>query len=47
MKRDPGKMRNFADDPRFKDVLVEYRRLLADWVRLFDDKDGLKFLKNE
>lgn len=46
MENDPGEMRNLLDDPKFQDVLVEHRRLLTEWIKLSDDKDGLKFVRN-
>lgn len=47
MKNDPGEMKNIADDPKLKDVLVEHRAMLADWVRLSEDKEGEKFVKRD
>ena len=47
MENDPGEMRNLVDDPKFRDVLVAHRRLLAEWIELSDDKDGLKFIRKD
>lgn len=46
MENDPGEMRNVVDDPKFKKVLTEHRRLLADWSKLSGDKDASKYVKN-
>jgi arylsulfatase A-like enzyme len=46
LKNDPGEMRNLVDDPDYHDVLVEHRRLLADWSKLSRDKDASKYVKN-
>lgn len=46
MENDPGEMRNLVDDRRFRDVLAEHRRLLADWIKISNDKDGLKYIRN-
>ncbi|MBC8373521.1 MAG: sulfatase-like hydrolase/transferase [Phycisphaerae bacterium] len=46
MENDPGEMRNLAGDQKFRDVLAEHRRLLADWIRISDDKDGAKYVRN-
>ena len=45
MENDPGEMQNLVDDPKFRDVLVAHRRLLREWTKLSDDKDGLKFIR--
>ncbi|MHC4593450.1 MAG: sulfatase family protein [Planctomycetota bacterium] len=45
MENDPGEMRNLVDDPKFQTVLAEHRRLLADWSKISDDKDGSKYVK--
>jgi arylsulfatase A-like enzyme len=45
MENDPGEMRNLADDPDYQDVLIEHRRLLADWSKLSRDKDASKYVK--
>jgi hypothetical protein len=45
MKNDPGEMKNIASDAQFKDVLAEHRAILADWVRLSEDKEGEQFVK--
>ncbi len=41
----PGGMRSIAGDPSFTDVLAKHRAILADWVRLFQDKAGEGFVK--
>jgi len=46
MENDPGEMRNLVDDPQFRDVLAEHRRLLEDWVKISNDRDGLKYVGN-
>jgi len=46
MENDPGEMRNLANDPQFKDVLAEHRRLLAEWGKTSNDGDGLKYVRN-
>ncbi|MBT3199933.1 MAG: sulfatase-like hydrolase/transferase [Phycisphaerales bacterium] len=45
MENDPGEMRNLADDPKFKKVLIEHRKLLADWSKLSGDKDASKYVR--
>ena len=45
MQYDPGEMRNLVDDPNFQQVLAAHRRLLADWSRISNDKDGSKYRK--
>jgi len=45
MENDPGEMQNLVDDPQFQQVLAEHRRLLADWSRISNDKDGSKYVK--
>ena len=45
MQYDPGEMRNLVDDPNFQQVLAAHRRLLADWSRISNDKDGSKYIK--
>jgi len=47
MENDPGEMQNLVDDPKFRDVLTEHRRLLADWSHLSEDNDASKYLKND
>jgi arylsulfatase A-like enzyme len=37
MKNDPGEMKNLALDPAYRDVLVEHRKYLAEWIKLTDD----------
>jgi len=39
-------MRNLVDDPKYQDVLVEHRRLLANWSKTSSDKDSRNYLKN-
>ena len=46
MENDPGEMRNLVDDPRFRDVLAEHRRFLADWGRISSDGDWSKYVRN-
>jgi arylsulfatase A-like enzyme len=46
MENDPGEMRNLVDDPEHQDILVEHRRLLADWSKTSNDKDGKIYMKN-
>lgn len=46
MENDPGEMRNLVDDPKHQDILVEHRRLLADWSKTSNDKDGKIYMKN-
>jgi choline-sulfatase len=46
MENDPGEMQNLVDNPKFQQVLAEHRRLLADWSKISDDKDGSKYVKN-
>jgi len=45
MENDPGEMHNLVDDPKFQQVLAEHRRLLADWSKISDDKDGSKYMR--
>jgi arylsulfatase A-like enzyme len=45
MENDPGEMRNLVDDPKHQDILVEHRRLLADWSKTSNDKDGKIYMK--
>jgi arylsulfatase A-like enzyme len=45
LENDPGEMRNLVDDPKFQKVLIEHRRLLADWSKLSGDKDASKYVK--
>ncbi|MDP6546832.1 MAG: sulfatase-like hydrolase/transferase [Phycisphaerae bacterium] len=45
MESDPGEMTNLAGDPKFRDELVAHRKLLADWIKISGDKDGLKYVK--
>jgi arylsulfatase A-like enzyme len=45
MEKDPGEMRNLVDDPVFREVLLDHRRLLAEWSELSDDKDASKYLR--
>jgi len=46
MDSDPGEMRNLVDDPKYQDVLVEHRRLLANWSKTSSDKDSRNYLKD-
>ena len=46
MNNDPGEMTNLAGDPKYRDVLAVHRNLLADWIRISDDKDGSKYVRN-
>ena len=46
MESDPGEMNNLVDEAQFQDVLAEHRGLLADWIRISDDKEGSKYLGN-
>ena len=45
MKNDPGEMRNLADDPEYQDVLIDHRRLLADWSQLSGDMDASEYVR--
>ncbi len=47
MENDPGEMQNLVDDPRFKTVLAEHRKLLADWSKLSGDKDASEYLRKD
>ena len=40
MKNDPGEMKNLANDPKFRNVLMEHREFLKEWNKLSDDKHG-------
>jgi len=44
MENDPGEMRNLVDDPKYRKVLAEHRRLLTDWSKISGDKDASKYL---
>jgi arylsulfatase A-like enzyme len=46
-ENDPGEMFNLTDDPKFQDVLNEHRKLLADWSRLSNDGNILKYAMND
>ena len=46
MKSDPGEMTNLAGDPKYRDVLAAHRELLADWIKVSEDKEGLKYVRN-
>jgi len=46
LKNDPGEMRNLAHDQQFKEVLAEHRRLLSEWAKISNDKEGLKYIQN-
>jgi arylsulfatase A-like enzyme len=47
MENDPGEMRNLVDDPRLRDVLVEHRRLLAEWSKTSRDDDASKYVRSD
>jgi arylsulfatase A-like enzyme len=38
LQRDPGEMVNLAENPKYRDVLVEHRRRLRRWVKQTGDK---------
>ena len=44
LKNDPGEMKNLAGDAKFKGVLDEHRKLLAEWVKRTNDKIGAKYI---
>ncbi len=46
MENDPGEMRNLVDDPQFRNVLAEHRRFLVDWIKISDDKDGSRYVRD-
>lgn len=45
LKNDPGEMRNVVDDPKFRAVLAEHRKLLENWAKLSNDEDASKYVK--
>jgi choline-sulfatase len=45
IENDPGEMRNLVDDPKCQGILIEHRRLLAEWSRTSRDKDASKYTK--
>jgi N-acetylglucosamine-6-sulfatase len=47
MENDPGEMLNLVDDPKFREVLAEHRRLLAEWSELSGDNDASKYLRKD
>ena len=46
MENDRGEMQNLADDPQFRTVLVEHRRLLAEWIEISADDEGSDYTRN-
>ena len=46
MENDCGETRNLADDPQFHTVLAEHRRLLAEWIEISADDEGLAYTRN-
>jgi hypothetical protein len=47
LKKDPGEMRNLVDNPEYKEVLRDHRKLLAEWSELTGDQDYVKFARND
>jgi arylsulfatase A-like enzyme len=47
MKKDPGEMRNLVDNPEYKEVLRDHRKLLAEWSESTGDKDAFKYARND
>jgi arylsulfatase A-like enzyme len=45
LKNDPGEMKNLAEDPAYKDVLEQHRRLLKDWVQKTGDRIAAAYLR--
>lgn len=45
MENDPGELQNLVDDPKYRVVLSEHRKLLAEWSKLSGDKDASKYLR--
>ena len=44
MENDPGEMRNLADESEFQKVVDEHRRLLAEWIDISEDKEGVNYI---
>jgi arylsulfatase A-like enzyme len=44
MEKDPGEMQNLVGDSKFQVLLAEHSGLLAEWVKISDDKEGYKYL---
>jgi hypothetical protein len=47
MENDPGEMTNLVDNPKYRDVLATHRKFLKEWIKTSNDKDGLKYLRND
>jgi arylsulfatase A-like enzyme len=45
LENDPGELRNLAGDPASRDVLVEHRGMLAEWIKRSDDPEGAKYIR--
>lgn len=44
-KTDPGEMVDLATDPKYKSVLIEHRKLLADWCQKYNDSFAQYLIK--
>jgi arylsulfatase A-like enzyme len=47
LKKDPGEMRNLVDNPEYKDILRDHRKLLAEWCASTGDTEAFKFARND
>tara|TARA_Y100000994_G_C15429122_1_gene333450 strand:- start:180 stop:329 length:150 start_codon:yes stop_codon:yes gene_type:complete len=47
MENDCGEMQNLVEVPKFRSILVEHRRLLAEWIEISGDEEGLNYIRDE
>ena len=47
MESDCGEMQNLVEVPKFRSTLVEHRRLLAEWIEISGDEEGLNYIRDE
>jgi arylsulfatase A-like enzyme len=46
MENDPGEMTNLVDNPKYRDVLATHRKFLKEWIKISNDKEGLKYIRS-
>ena len=44
LAKDPGEMQNLAEDPAYREVLQEHRRLLRQWYSLNGEQLDVKYV---
>ena len=47
MENDCGEMQNLVEVPKFRNTLVEHRRLLAEWIEISGDEEGSNYTSDE